>query len=989
MKQLLLFVAVVFLARAASNYQLVCDDVLTAVPGSNFRYELRTIGGSGRYGYEVDGLPEGLKNQGPIIAGIPKTSGRFPLSIRSYDDQGNYAVKSVVINVDAGSNGAVFVNGQQVGNTGSVTSLNGQSSTTTITVNSGGVSTSTGAIGGGISGLIGNTGSTLTTGGLYGPTGAIGTTGLTTGGSTDTVTINVSGGSSTTGITGATGTFPAGLSPTGTFPTGLIGSPSFPGSSFPGSPSFPSGGSPTGGSPSGSSPSGGSPTGSAPSSGPGLIGSFPSGPGSPTGPSPSGTTSTSTTTTIITSSNRQLAPPSVGYNPNYPTGPGTSYPTQQFPTGTSPNFVSSNIPTQISNYQYTVNTSRDTYQATTSDIQSQAIFQRQIDANKAVANLLSIIQQLTANVNGVQADIPAATAAVNQAIADQRTVQQRVIAAENANKTLTANIATVRNDISTFQQTLTQVSNNLNNGQAAIDGNNSLKISITTNLTDAQTRATALQTALNAANDAIKGAQNNINALNQNISGYQSQIATIQQDIDNAPTYMASYDAKVKDLSNTIAALEAQLADLKNQRDAAQNKSNYYRTLNATAGAQIRQLQNLINGLTIQITGTYQPIITNANAQVAKITSDLNNLLPIISDLTARSQQVDIAIETAKRNRDGVSVQYTSIVTNINRSTTTLNNLLSQVPAYNNALVQAYNDGNDANDRYAQLKAVLDALNAKYLSSLNELNDAKAALEKARAEKEISDIAVNEQIRKQGGSSILPYSIPGTTTGSTSTTIISAGGPTGGRWIVSGSGLPEGTPIGTTSTGLPIIAGSTATGATGIVTGRTANGGYIISGLGSTQGTVIGTTAGGNTIIAGQGTVITTRKTSGSSSTVLPSAPSGDLTHYISSSLSRGVSSSVLYPFIMRWGLQGQLGSFSCSASGATEDSAIISSINPSSFTVTGSSGDQLQLNVGSCTTMQANRQDYQPSVGDRISWSGWKDSAAKSVNAASIACYA
>lgn len=34
-----------------------------------------------------------------------------------------------------------------------------------------------------------------------------------------------------------------------------------------------------------------------------------------------------------------------------------------------------------------------------------AIFNRQITANKAVANLLAIIQQLTANVNAAKADI--------------------------------------------------------------------------------------------------------------------------------------------------------------------------------------------------------------------------------------------------------------------------------------------------------------------------------------------------------------------------------------------------------------------------------------------------------------------------------------------------------------------------------------------------------------------------------------------------------
>ena len=39
------------------------------------------------------------------------------------------------------------------------------------------------------------------------------------------------------------------------------------------------------------------------------------------------------------------------------------------------------------------------------EVKRNAIFNRQIAANKAVANLLAIIQQLTANVNAAKADI--------------------------------------------------------------------------------------------------------------------------------------------------------------------------------------------------------------------------------------------------------------------------------------------------------------------------------------------------------------------------------------------------------------------------------------------------------------------------------------------------------------------------------------------------------------------------------------------------------
>ena len=48
---------------------------------------------------------------------------------------------------------------------------------------------------------------------------------------------------------------------------------------------------------------------------------------------------------------------------------------------------------------------RDQRKITIDEVKRNAIFNRQITANKAVANLLAIIQQLTANVNAAKADI--------------------------------------------------------------------------------------------------------------------------------------------------------------------------------------------------------------------------------------------------------------------------------------------------------------------------------------------------------------------------------------------------------------------------------------------------------------------------------------------------------------------------------------------------------------------------------------------------------
>lgn len=484
---------------------------------------MRTTGGSGKYGYEIDGLPAGLRAQGPVIAGIPKALGRYPIVIRSYDDQGNFDIKNIVMNVassDASSSGissgSVSQGNLIGGTTGSFGSFGGStggstsSSTTTetVTVTSGSASGSgtSGTTSGGSTGF-GDDISTLILGGVTSGSNGFTTTTGTTGTSRNTET--------TTGTTDSTGT-------TGTTGTTTITTTSG--------------------------------------------GSVPSGPFSLTG----STTGTTGQTTISTTTTRVISSgvaPSVGYTPSYPTGPTTAFPSQRFPTGTSSNFAPSSLPSQISNYQYTVDTNRDTVQPTQLDIQNSAVFQRQIAAGKTVANILAIVTRLTANVNGVQGDIPAATTALNQAIAEQRVIQQKIVNAENANKTLTANIAKVRTEISTFQQALSKISGDINGNQALADANATVKAGLTASLTDAQNRLGPLQQALTNANDARAKTQATISTINQDIGKYTSQITNIQRDIDNAPSSAQLADSRVRELTDTITSLEEQLNKLRAERD--------------------------------------------------------------------------------------------------------------------------------------------------------------------------------------------------------------------------------------------------------------------------------------------------------------------------------------------------------------------------------------------------------------------------------------
>lgn len=78
-----------------------------------------------------------------------------------------------------------------------------------------------------------------------------------------------------------------------------------------------------------------------------------------------------------------------------------------FPTNSPSGIPSTPNPTPniIRNIQATYSVPRDSQPISVNDIQRNSVFNRQLNANKAVANLISIIQQLTANVNAARNDI--------------------------------------------------------------------------------------------------------------------------------------------------------------------------------------------------------------------------------------------------------------------------------------------------------------------------------------------------------------------------------------------------------------------------------------------------------------------------------------------------------------------------------------------------------------------------------------------------------
>lgn len=107
----------------------------------------------------------------------------------------------------------------------------------------------------------------------------------------------------------------------------------------------------------------------------------------------------------------ESSPASVLYDsyPGLPAGSGPSpprdgrYPTVPIPAG--PPSLPNIVPAVIASAQAPFNPLRDSRPITIDEVKRNAAFNRQLNANKGVANLIAIIQQLTANVNAGNNDV--------------------------------------------------------------------------------------------------------------------------------------------------------------------------------------------------------------------------------------------------------------------------------------------------------------------------------------------------------------------------------------------------------------------------------------------------------------------------------------------------------------------------------------------------------------------------------------------------------
>jgi hypothetical protein len=77
------------------SFKLDCDDIIRADLNKGFQYQIKASGGTGKYRYEVNGLPSGLKLQGAVIAGKPDKAGLSRVLLNGYDEKGTFSSKTI------------------------------------------------------------------------------------------------------------------------------------------------------------------------------------------------------------------------------------------------------------------------------------------------------------------------------------------------------------------------------------------------------------------------------------------------------------------------------------------------------------------------------------------------------------------------------------------------------------------------------------------------------------------------------------------------------------------------------------------------------------------------------------------------------------------------------------------------------------------------------------------------------------------------------
>ena len=194
------------------------------------------------------------------------------------------------------------------------------------------------------------------------------------------------------------------------------------------------------------------------------------------------------------------------------------------------------------------------------------------------------------------------------------------------------------------------------------------------------------------------------------------------------------------------------------------------------ADSKIAEFNRQVAALEARIPGL-QRDIASKQASCDRIQADLNTFRNEIANTDANFQVITQQITTQDGLINDKKAEIDSLKASINNVPAEIVTLQAELNRVANTLSRQYYICNDAADGVRVAKQNLDAMQLKYTTESAWLREANGNLEKARAEKELADLAVQEII--SSSTSALPFSI-----------------------VPNGQGLtPIGTPVGNNAAG--------------------------------------------------------------------------------------------------------------------------------------------------------------------------------------------
>jgi chromosome segregation ATPase len=442
-----------------------------------------------------------------------------------------------------------------------------------------------------------------------------------------------------------------------------------------------------------------------------------------------------------------------GSNPtgNIPTGniPNINFPAGNNPTGNIPNVnIATGTTSQISTTTTrtiielpnpVINLSPEIAQT---NFERSFLFERQTTANRAIAQLLGLIQEKNNDIRTLESQIPRLQTTINVAITRQTEIQERITMAqmnkqkiEDAIAVLTGRINNAKGNLDNLRQTTITTTTQRANLQRQFDDVSNLIIRL-------ENERAGLVERLRIAERNLEQNLIEQDKIRAELDELRRLLQVTQDELNNIIANIATAERNVRDANNEVARLEDLLRIARQTAATSQNRLNELNQLRANGPRRIAEIQTQIRNKESSLL----PLQRQENALTTEISS-LKNLIANIED-QIRTQRDNINgliadIEAATASLTTLNGNLNSGAGDINVALSDLQFLQNQLPAFDSELRSALAEGQSITVSTTQNRNNLAALIARLDRCQQEIQQLTVELQRARTLKSEADNAVN------------------------------------------------------------------------------------------------------------------------------------------------------------------------------------------------------------------------------------------------------